>query len=65
MGTHPAFRGKGLAKGVMLEGLRRLMECGMQNAILCTSRENLLAVKLYESMGFTTVDIHLTFEKSI
>jgi ribosomal protein S18 acetylase RimI-like enzyme len=65
VGTHPAFRGKGLAKGVMLEGLRRLRERGMQNAILCTSRDNLPAVRLYESVGFANTDTHLTFEKNI
>lgn len=65
VGTHPAFRGKGLAKAVMLEGLRRLQERGMLQASLCTNEDNLPAVKLYESLGFKIVDKHLTFEKEI
>lgn len=65
VGTHPALRGKGLAKAVMLEGLRRLQHRGMQTAILCTNRDNLPAVRLYESVGFSIADTHLTFEKNI
>ena len=65
VGTHPEYRGKGLARAVMLEGLRRLQERGMQTAMLCTNENNLPAVKLYESVGFTVAEIHLTFEKNI
>jgi mycothiol synthase len=65
VGTHPAFRGKGLGKAVMLEGLHRLQERGMQIAILCTNQDNFPAVKLYESVGFAIEDLHLTFEKNI
>lgn len=65
VGTHPVFRGRGLGKAVMLEGLRCLQKRGMQTAIVCTNEDNLPAVKLYKSVGFTTVDKHLTFEKNI
>ena len=65
VGTHPAFRGRGLGKAVMLEGLRQLQAQGMQTAIVCTTENNLPAVKLYESVGFTMVDKHLTFERLI
>jgi mycothiol synthase len=65
VGTHPAFRGRGMGKAVMLEGLRQLQARGMQTAIVCTIENNLPAIKLYESVGFTTVDKHLTFERLI
>jgi len=65
VGTHPAFRGRGMGKAVMLEGLRRLQVRGMQTAIVSTTEDNLPALKLYESVGFTRVDKHLIFEKSI
>lgn len=63
VGTHPVFRGKGLGKAVVLAGLCQLQERGMHTAILCTNENNIPAVKLYESVGFTTVDKHLTFER--
>jgi mycothiol synthase len=65
VGTHPAFRGRGMGKAAMLEGLRQLQVRGMQTAIVSTIENNLPAIKLYESVGFTTVDKHLTFEKLI
>jgi ribosomal protein S18 acetylase RimI-like enzyme len=49
----------------MLEGLRQLQAHGMQTAIVTTNEDNLPAIKLYESVGFTRVDQHLIFEKSI
>lgn len=65
VGTHPEFRGRGLGRAVMLEGLRSLQNWGMRTAIVCTNENNLPAVRLYESVGFATVDKHLTFEKNI
>jgi mycothiol synthase len=65
VGTHPDFRGRGLAKAVMLEGLRRLQARGMHTAILCTNENNTPAVRLYKSVGFAIVEKHWTFEKKI
>jgi mycothiol synthase len=52
VGTHSAFRGKGLGKAVMLEGLRRLKASGMQTAIVYSVGSNQASRKLYESVGF-------------
>ncbi|MBN2146406.1 MAG: GNAT family N-acetyltransferase [Anaerolineales bacterium] len=52
VGTHPDFRRKGLGKAVMLEGLRRLQAQGMAQVAVCTSQDNMPAIKLYESLGF-------------
>ncbi len=56
VGTHPDFQRKGLGKAVMLEALRRLKEHGMRQAIVCTGDDNLPAIRLYESVGFQTVN---------
>jgi len=65
VGTHPEFRGKGLGKAIVIAGLRRLQQLGMRIAILCTSEDNLPAVKLYESVGFSVTDKHLTFVRPV
>ena len=54
VGTHSAYRGKGLGKIVMLEGLRRLKAFGMQRAIVCSLGSNEASKKLYASVGFRT-----------
>lgn len=56
VGTHPDFQRKGLGKAVMLEALHRLEAQGMQQAIVCTSDDNLPAIRLYESVGFQIVN---------
>jgi len=56
VGTHPDFQRKGLGKAVMLEALQRLKNHGMQQAIVCTSEDNLPAIQLYESIGFQVVN---------
>jgi len=56
VGTHPNFQRKGLGRAVMLEALRHLKEHGMQQAIVCTGDDNLPAIRLYESVGFQTIN---------
>jgi ribosomal protein S18 acetylase RimI-like enzyme len=56
VGTHPDYQRKGLGRAVMLEALRRLEARGMQQAIVCTGNDNLPAIRLYESVGFRTVN---------
>jgi mycothiol synthase len=65
VGTHPDFKRRGLGKAVMSEALHRLQERGMVEACVCTNANNTPAVKLYESVGFRTVDIHLTYKKDL
>jgi mycothiol synthase len=52
VGTRSAFRGKGLGKAVMLEGLRRLKSSGMETAIVYSVASNEASRRLYESLGF-------------
>jgi mycothiol synthase len=64
VGTRPAFRGKGIGKAVMLEGLRRLKAHGAQTALVLSTGTNEPARRLYESSGFRTIDRHWDFSKT-
>jgi ribosomal protein S18 acetylase RimI-like enzyme len=55
VGTRPAFRGKGVGKAVMLEGLRRLKVHGARTAIVYSAGDNPASIRLYESVGFRTI----------
>lgn len=52
VGTRPVYRGKGIGRAVMVEGLHRLKERGAQTAIVSTPHSNEAARRLYESVGF-------------
>jgi mycothiol synthase len=56
VGTHPDHRRRGLAKAVMCEGLRQLKELGATVAFVGTGYDA-PANRLYESVGFTEVDV--------
>jgi len=55
VGTRAAFRGQGIGKAVMLEGLRRLQALGATSAIVNTNNGNDPARRLYESVGFRVI----------
>lgn len=55
VGTRPAFRGQGIGKAVIREGLRRLQAHGARLAIVHTNDTNTAANRLYESAGFHIV----------
>lgn len=55
VGTRAAFRGQGIGKAVMLEGLRRLQSLGATSAVVFTNHDNDPARRLYESVGFCVV----------
>ena len=63
VGTHPNFQGKGLGKGLLFEGLRRLQVEGMREASVCAESTNPAAIHLYEAVGFQKVKKLLTFKK--
>ncbi len=56
VGTHSAHRRRGLARAVMVEGLRRLRALGAHTALVNTYYEDEPAIRLYESLGFREVD---------
>ncbi len=55
VGMRAAYRGWGLGKALMLEGLRRLRACGAKTAIVYSVGDNEAAVRLYQSAGFQPV----------
>jgi ribosomal protein S18 acetylase RimI-like enzyme len=65
VGTHAAFRGQGIGKAVMLEGLRRLQSLGATSAIVNTNNGNDPARRLYESVGFRLIAEDRYYSKRI
>ncbi|MDJ0754109.1 MAG: GNAT family N-acetyltransferase [Ardenticatenaceae bacterium] len=55
VGVHPDFRQLGLGKALVLEGLRRMQEAGLQTAWVYTEKPNLPAQRLYARCGFKVV----------
>jgi ribosomal protein S18 acetylase RimI-like enzyme len=51
--THPRFQRLGLARALLLRGLRLLKERGMTSAHLGTSGMNIAMLKTAEWVGFT------------
>lgn len=56
VGTREAFRGRGLAKAVLLEGMARLKARGCTDAYVYTPEDRPPACRLYLSAGFAVVN---------
>jgi ribosomal protein S18 acetylase RimI-like enzyme len=52
IGVHPDFQGQGLARALLLTGLRLLRECGVDRAVFGTSSENAAMQAAARSAGF-------------
>jgi ribosomal protein S18 acetylase RimI-like enzyme len=65
VGTRPAFRGKGIGKLLMLEGLRRLKALGARTAIVYSVGDNTASIRLYESVGFRTITRNRYYSKRL
>jgi ribosomal protein S18 acetylase RimI-like enzyme len=65
LGTRQAYRGKGLGKAVMCEGLRRLRDLGAQTAFVTAIHDNEAARSLYESVGFHTANRERLYGKKL
>jgi mycothiol synthase len=63
VGTHPAFRRRGLARAVLQEGLRRMACRGMLTATVCVEGDNTAARSLYASLGMRPAHVLLSFVK--
>jgi ribosomal protein S18 acetylase RimI-like enzyme len=62
---HPAFRSMGLARSLLLTGMRMLKERGMESAHLGTSGYNTAMQKTAESVGFKVEYRTIWFSKEI
>jgi len=65
VGTHPDFQRKGLGRAVMSAGMRHLQSLGMRSVRICVLADNPTAFKLYESVGFRTVNKLLLHQKAL
>lgn len=65
IGTHPAFRGKGLARALLLEGMRRLQSRGVQTVHLDTTADNPAILAIARSAGFSVEKIKFWFSKQL
>jgi mycothiol synthase len=65
LGVVPNYRGKGLARELMVIGLTRLRERGIRVAELTVDSENKAAYALYESLGFEVQARTLWYEKLV
>jgi ribosomal protein S18 acetylase RimI-like enzyme len=65
VGTYPDFQRMGLGKALMLEGLQRMKQQGMQAAIVNTDHDNQAALGLYRSAGFQEGDRLLMYIKRL
>jgi ribosomal protein S18 acetylase RimI-like enzyme len=63
VGTRPEWRGRGIGREVIYEGLRRLRDKGMRYARVGTAGFNAPAQALYESCGFERIGTLRTFMK--
>lgn len=65
MGTSPAYQKRGLGRAMLLAGLQRLKDFGVETATLGTSSENERAHSVYFSAGFQISYRALWYSKSI
>lgn len=62
--THPDHRRHGLARALMLEGLRRLQSIGASKVVVETG-DQVAANRLYDGMGFTEAHKGLVWRKAL
>ncbi len=65
IGAHPAFQRLGLAKALMLTGLHRLKQRGIENAFTNCGEENVAMQRAAESVGFAIAGTTIWFAKQI
>lgn len=65
VGCRPAFTGRGYARAVTIEGMRRMQARGMHTALVATASVNGRARVLYPSCGFVEVDRAYHYTKGV
>jgi ribosomal protein S18 acetylase RimI-like enzyme len=63
VGARTPYRRQGYTRAVLLEGLRRLKDCGMERVCVSTGVTNTPARNLYLSIGFKIVNQYLDYLK--
>jgi GNAT superfamily N-acetyltransferase len=65
MGTHPDYRGLGLAKALISEGMRRLKDYDPLNLYIDGAADNPGANRVYEATGFDTKGTYFYWSKTL
>ena len=65
MGVDPAMAGKGIGKAVTVAGLRYMRYQGIFSAMLYVDADNIAAIKLYQSIGFTEWGRDVLYRKTV
>jgi mycothiol synthase len=63
LGVHPDFRGRGLGRALLAEGLRRLQARGASRTFVATDDFRDAAFGLYESAGFRVIEAVEVFRR--
>lgn len=63
--THPEYQGRGLARALLLSGIRLLKDHGADTAVLGTSSENEKMLHVAQAVGYRIVGERVWFEKLI
>ena len=63
--THPDFQWRGLARALLLTGLHRLQQRGMDTAVLGTSSDNEPMLRTAQSVGFQVQTTTLWFSRPV
>jgi len=63
--THPEYQGRGLAKAMLLTGLRLLQERGVETALMGTSSENEKMQRAAKAVGFRVESATVWFAKPL
>ncbi len=65
LGVRREWRGKGLGRAILCEGLNRLRAAGYQIASLMVDADNAPAVNLYRGVGMDVVRVRVNFGKTL
>jgi mycothiol synthase len=65
IGVDPSRKGSGLGRALVLAGLSSLAERGVRTGMLFVDGDNEAALRLYESLGFTTYRRDRAYEREV
>jgi mycothiol synthase len=65
IGVHPSRQGTGLGRALVVGGLASLAERGVRTGMLFVEGDNRAALRLYESLGFTTHRLDRAYERTV
>jgi mycothiol synthase len=63
VGVDPAEQGSGLGRALTLAGLRHLRDLGIAQAMLYVDEDNVPAIRMYESLGFTRATVDAMYRR--